>query len=87
MSMRGAIKLLVLSLLVFVVAFAVRRLFLWDVMPVSWEQKEQPAWALETAFFVLSIQNVAAAVAVIVVAAALALWIDRRRRAPPSKRG
>jgi len=81
MSMQVAIKLLILSLLVYAAAFATRRLFLWDVMPVSWDQPSQPLWALGSAFFLRAIENVAAAVAVIVMAITLALWIDRRRKA------
>jgi len=80
MSMRVALKLLTLSLLVYAVAFATRRLFLWDVMPVSWDQPSQPLWALASAFLLRSIENVAVAVAVIVLAITFALWIDRRRK-------
>lgn len=80
MSIRVALKLFVLSLVAFALAFATRRMFLWNVMPVSWEQQPQPAWALETAFLLRSIENIAAAVAAIVLACALALWIDRWRR-------
>lgn len=81
MSMQVALKLLVLSLLIYAAAFATRRLFLWDVMPVSWDQPSQPLWALGSAFLLRAIENVAAAVAVIVLAITVALWIDRRRKA------
>ena len=41
MSIGAALKLFVLALAVFAVAFALRRAFLWDVAPVSWDQEPQ----------------------------------------------
>lgn len=84
MSMRVAFKVLVLSIVVFAVAFAIRRTFLWEVMPVSWQQQAQSLWALGTAFLLRSIENLSAAVALITLAVAFALWIDRWRRGAPS---
>ena len=78
--MRAAINLLALDVAVFAVAFAVRRLFLSDVMPVSWEQEPQPTLALQAAFLLRAIENVTIIVAAIMLAAALALWLDRRCR-------
>lgn len=81
MSMRVALKLLALSVVVFAAAFATRRMFLWEVMPISWEQPAQPLWALGTAFLLRSIENVAASVALIVLAATFVLWINRWHKA------
>ncbi len=81
MPIRAALKLLVVSLALFGCAFAARRMFFWDIKPVSWEQDTQPVWALETAFLLRSIENLGLAVAVIVLAVALGLWINRRRQA------
>ena len=33
------------ALIVFTVAFGLRRAFFWDVAPVSWEQEPQSLWA------------------------------------------
>ncbi len=63
--MRAAIKLLFLGLLTFAAVFIVRREFFSDVMPVSWEQETPHAGALVTAYLLLTIENVAAIVAVI----------------------
>jgi len=84
MSLRSACKLFVLSLLVFAAAFALRRAFLWDVMPVSWDQEPQSLWALGAAFLLRSIENVAAVIAAIVLAFVCTLGLDRwRGHAPP----
>jgi len=71
MSTRAAVKLLLLSLVVFAVAFAIRRTFLWDVAPVAWEQPPQSLLALAMAFLLRSIENLSGAVAVIALAFAL----------------
>jgi hypothetical protein len=78
--MRAVIKLMLLSLLTFAATFAARRIFFWDVMPVSWSQDPSPTGALMTAYLLLSLENVAAAVAAIALMAGLALWISGRRR-------
>ena len=78
--MRTAIKVLILSVVVFATAFLVRRLFFWDVMPISWDQEPPRTGALETAFLLLSIQNTAAAVAAIAAASGVWLWWTTRWR-------
>lgn len=80
--MRAAVKLLVLSLIAFVVAFFIRWLFFWDIMPVSWDQAPARTGALEAAFLLLSIQNTAAVAAAIASASGLWLWTARRRGKP-----
>jgi hypothetical protein len=79
MPTRAALRLFIVSVAVFGLAFAARRMFFWDIKPVSWEQDSQPIWALETAFLLRSIENLGLAVAVIMLVVALALWINRRR--------
>lgn len=82
--MRAAvIKLAILGLVIFAVAFVIRRLFFWDVTPLSWDQELPATGALETAFLLLSIQNVAAVVAVLALASEFWLWIVRRRKNLP----
>jgi hypothetical protein len=62
---RSAVRLLLLSLASFAVAFALRRIFFSDVKPVSWDETPPQTGALEAAFLLLSIENVAAVVAAI----------------------
>jgi len=78
--MRAAVKLLLFSLLALAVAFALRRMFFWNVMPISWDQEIPGTGELEAAFLLLSIQNTAAVMAVIALAAGFWLWIVRYRR-------
>jgi len=73
MSIRAALKLFVLSLVVLAAAFAVRRMFFWDVMPVSWDQEPQSLWALGAAFLLRSIENISAVVVAIALVVAAAL--------------
>jgi hypothetical protein len=87
MSMRAAVKLLLLSLLVFAVAFGIRRTFLWDVMPIAWDQGPQSLWALGAAFLLRSIENLAGVLAAIVLAFVLTNVLLRRHHSPPSTRG
>jgi hypothetical protein len=82
MSLRVACRLLILSLVVFTAAFALRRLFLWDVAPVSWDQDPQSLWALGAAFMLRSIENVASVVVAIVLAFVCTLGLDRWRGHP-----
>ena len=87
MSMRAAVKLLLLSLLVFAVAFGIRRTLLWDVMPIAWDREPQSLWALGAAFLLRSIENLAGVLAVIVLAFVLANVLLHRRRSPPPMTG
>jgi hypothetical protein len=51
MSIGAALKLFVFALIVFAVAFGLRRSFFWDVTPVSWDQEPQSLWALGRCIF------------------------------------
>jgi hypothetical protein len=78
--MRAARRLFVLGLITFAVAFGIRRVFFWDVMPISWDQTAPRTGALEAAFLLLAIENVGAVVAVIALASLLWFWFTGRRR-------
>lgn len=73
--MRASIKLLFLGLLTFAAAFGLRRAFFWDVMPVSPDQELPRTGALETAYLLLTIEYIAAVVAVIGLVFAFTLLI------------
>ena len=81
MSIGAALKLFVFALIVFAVAFGLRRTFFWDVTPVSWDQEPQSLWALGAAFLLRSLENIAAVVAGLTLIAAGALRLIRRRAA------
>ena len=76
---RLALKVLVLSLFVLAAAFALRRAFLWEVMPVSWHQPPQPSLALQAAFLLRTIENLAVIVGAIALGAACLFWVRRRK--------
>jgi len=77
--MRAAVEILILSVAVFAAAFVTRRMFLWDVMPVSWDQEPPQNGALEAAYFLLSVENLAGIVAAIALGMIVVLFLRRRR--------
>jgi hypothetical protein len=77
--MRAAVKMLLLSFVVFAVAFAIRRAFFWDVKPIAWSDDPPQGGALDVAFLLLSIENIAAVVATIALLFVSALWVKRRQ--------
>jgi len=80
-SIGTVLKLFALALIVFAVAFGLRRIFFWDVVPVSWDQEPQSLWALGAAFLLRSLENVAAVVAGLALVVAAALRLIRWRAA------
>ena len=81
MSIGAALKLFVLALIVFALAFGLRRTFFWDVTPVSWDQEPQSLWALGAAFLLRSLENIAAVVAGLTLIVTAALRLIRWRAA------
>ena len=64
-------------MLTFGAAFVTRHAFFADVAPISWDQEATPALPLVLAYLLLSIENVAAAVAAISIVADVVLWSRR----------
>jgi hypothetical protein len=81
MSIGTALKLFVLAVIAFAVAFGLRRAFFWDVTPVSWDQEPQSLWALGAAFLLRTLENIAAVVAGLTLIVAGALRLIRWRAA------
>jgi hypothetical protein len=69
--MRAVIKLALVGMATFVVAFAMRRAFFWDVMPVSWNEESSTSGALIAAYLLLSLENLGVGVAAIAVVTGL----------------
>ena len=63
--MCAVIKLVLLGLATFAFAFAIRRVFFWDVMPVSWTEDSSATGALVAAYLLLSLENLGVGVAAI----------------------
>ena len=75
---RASLTLLLVSIAVFVTAFAIRVIFLANIVPIAAVEQTQPLWALETAFLLKALENIAALGAVLVLVAAVARWAGRR---------
>lgn len=73
--MRSAKQLLLLSFASFAGTFALRLVFLRNVGPVSWDETPPQNGALEAAFLLLSIENIAAIVFAITLVLLTANWI------------
>jgi hypothetical protein len=87
MTIRAVVKLLILALTVFAIAFGVRRALFWDVTPISWDQDPQSLWALGAAFLLHSVENIAAFVAVLaLILAAVFRWRGRPIAQTPKSR-
>jgi hypothetical protein len=77
-SVRTSLLLLLVSIGVFATAFAVRMMFLPDVLPIAAAEEPQSLWALEAAFLLRALENIAALSAVLVLAASVAQWAEWR---------
>jgi len=79
-----SLVLLLMSMGVLVAAFAVRIAFVPDVVPIASVEQTQSLWALELAFVLTAIENIAglgAAIVLLVLAVHLMrCWFDFRRR-------
>jgi nitrogen fixation-related uncharacterized protein len=78
-------RLLLLSLAVFAAAFALRRAFFWDIKPPSFDYTPPQNGALEAAFLLLSIENVAAIVAAIAIVFVAAMWWKAHTKQPEGR--
>jgi hypothetical protein len=75
--LRGPLLLVLASVGVFVAAFAVRLIWLPDVLPLAATEEAQPLWAFQAAFMLKAIENIAALGLVLVLAAVAAQWAAR----------
>jgi hypothetical protein len=77
---RVMLKLLALCGAVFASAFAIERIFFPDIVPIAWAEEPQALWAVEGAFLLRAIENIAATVAAIVLIIAGLRWVRQRTR-------
>ena len=80
--MRPSLTLLLASIGMFITAFAVRMIFVPHVVPIAAAEETQSLWALEAAFLLKALENIAAFGVVLVIVAFLAHRISRRTRSP-----
>ena len=75
---RASLTLLLVSIGVFVTALSTRITFVANIVPIAAAEQAQPLWALEMAFLLKAIENIAALGAMLVLVAAFARWAGRR---------
>ena len=75
--MKGAYKLLLLSLLALIAALAIDHLFVPPTTPIGWTNDPQPVWQVEVSFLLRAIENIAATIVAIVLVAAGVFHIRR----------
>ena len=78
--MTAALKLLLLSLLVFAAALAAERLCVPHIVPIAWSNEPQKLWAVETAFLLRATEIAAAIVAAIALSATAVFGVRRAFR-------
>ena len=70
-----AAHLLLLSVASFAIAFALRRAFFWHIKPISWDETPPQNGALEAAFLLMTIENIAGVVAAIAIVFIVVIWV------------
>jgi len=80
--MKQGWTIFLLSALTCAVAFALARLLVPDVVPVSFTVEPQAGWAVLTAFLLRAVELTAAWVALIALSLMLGAWILKRMRRP-----
>jgi hypothetical protein len=64
----------------YLLATGARRLFLSDIVPIAAAEASQSMWALDAAFLLRALENVAVLGFVIALVAVLAQWVRKPRR-------
>jgi hypothetical protein len=72
--MRGALKILLGSVVTFLATIALLRVFFSDVKPVAWSDAAQSGGRLQLAFFLLTVENIAVFGIAIALVAMFMLW-------------
>jgi hypothetical protein len=78
--MRGPVILLALCGALFVLATGTRRWFLSDVVPIADAEVQQSMWALDAAFLLRALENIAVLGFVVALVIAASQWIRKRSR-------
>jgi hypothetical protein len=77
-GLRAGLKIVLGSLAIFAIAFTLQRLLVPDVMPIAWADAPQALWAVELAFLLRAIENVAIFVVLVLAVVSGAQWAARR---------
>ena len=71
--MHAGWKIVLLSVVIFSVAFGAERLFVPDVVPVGFAEEPQPLWSLEAAFVLRAVELMSAGLAAIALVVTIGL--------------
>jgi len=78
--MNGTIKLLLLSLAVFIGLSAVDYYIMPPTAPVGWGNDPLPLWQVEAAFLLRALENITAMIVAAILLLAAAFYVRRRLR-------
>jgi hypothetical protein len=79
-TMRGPLTLLAICAVLYGLATGTRRLFLSDVVPIADADGPQSMWALDAAFLLRAIENIAILGFAAAIVIAVSLWVRKRGR-------
>jgi hypothetical protein len=83
--MRALFKLLLLGIAVFAAAFAIRHVFFAGIVSVAAAEEAQSLWALDVAFGLRTIENIAIFGNALLLIAIIAGWFGQGGNAPSAK--
>jgi hypothetical protein len=78
--MRSSVAFLAIFGALYLAATGTRRLFLSDVTPIGYADAPQSMWALDAAFLLRSLENIALLGFAALVVIAISQWIRKRGR-------
>jgi hypothetical protein len=78
--MNDMLKLLLLSLALFIGLAAIDHFVMPPTAPVAWGNDPQPLWQVEIAFLLRALENISALIAIVIILLAAAFYIQRRVR-------
>jgi hypothetical protein len=78
--MRGPVVLLASCGALYLLATGTRRLLLSDVVPIAFAEGSQSMWALDAAFLLRALENIAVLGFAVALLIAVSQWIRKRRR-------
>ena len=78
--MRSSVTFLAIFGAMYLAATGTRRLFLSDVAPIGYEDAPQSMWALDAAFLLRSLENIALLGFAALLVIAISRWVRNRGR-------
>ena len=83
--MRAAVKILLMTAVTFFTTMMLLRMFFSDVKPIAWSDAVQSNARLQFAFFLLTVENIAAFGGAIALIALFTLWARSYRAGFPER--